>query len=85
MMETRQTEINIQEMVNRIVRGLDSEMFKTTKFEMNKFSALFFCEYKVEILLAFRTLLASVPLEIVDTVSMSFVLMVARKRHCLVS
>ena len=52
---------------------------------MNKFSALFFCEYKVEILLAFRTLLASVPLEIVDTVSMSFVLMVARKRHCLVS
>ena len=52
---------------------------------MNKFSALFFCEYKVEIFLALRTLLASVSLEVVDTISMSFVLVIARKRHYLVA
>ena len=84
-MEVRQIETRRAKTANRLLTGIDSEKFKVTKFEMNKFSALFFCEYKVEILLAFRTLLASVPLEIVDTVSMSFVLMVARKRHCLVS
>ena len=80
-MEVRQIETRRAKTANRLLTGIDSEKFKVTKFEMNKFSALFLCEYKVQILFALRAFLSSMSFEVVDTVTMSFVLMVASECH----
>ena len=80
-MEVRQFETQEVKTAKRRLTEYDSEIFKVTKFEMNKFSALFLCEYKVQILFALRAFLSSMSFEVVDTVTMSFVLMVASECH----